>query len=62
VCELIAMFGVGRCLLASNFPVDSLCTDFDTLYSGFKAIVADLPHQDRRKLFHDNAVRIYRPA
>ena len=62
VGELIAIFGVERCLFASNFPVDSVCADFHTIYSGFMAMVTDLPQQDRRKLFHDNAVRIYRPA
>jgi predicted TIM-barrel fold metal-dependent hydrolase len=56
----IAIFGVDRCMFASNFPVDSLCADFDTIFTGFKSIVADLSHADQLKLFHDNAVRIYR--
>jgi predicted TIM-barrel fold metal-dependent hydrolase len=60
VRDTIAIFGIDRCMFASNFPVDSLCADFDTIFSGFKAIVADLDHDDQLKLFHDNAVRIYR--
>jgi predicted TIM-barrel fold metal-dependent hydrolase len=40
--------------------VDSLVGSFDTIYSGFKEATADLPHADRIKLFHDNAIRIYR--
>jgi predicted TIM-barrel fold metal-dependent hydrolase len=55
----IAIFGVERCMFASNFPVDGLCADFDTIFTGFKTIVADLSHADQLKLFHDNAVRIY---
>jgi predicted TIM-barrel fold metal-dependent hydrolase len=47
-------------MFASNFPVDSLVGSFDTIFSGFKAIVADLPEAQQRALFHDNAVRIYR--
>jgi predicted TIM-barrel fold metal-dependent hydrolase len=34
--------------------------DFDTIYAGFKAIVADLGAADQAALFHDNAVRFYR--
>jgi predicted TIM-barrel fold metal-dependent hydrolase len=60
VRETIAIFGVDRCMFASNFPVDSLVGDFDTIFRGFKAIVRDFPPADRAKLFHDNAVRIYR--
>jgi predicted TIM-barrel fold metal-dependent hydrolase len=62
VRTILALFGVERCLFASNFPVDSLCASFDTIYAGFKRIVAALPATDQRKLFHDNAARLYRIA
>ncbi len=58
--DLIEAFGPDRSLFASNFPVEGLCGSFDTIYSGFKAATADLPQADRVKLFHDNAIRIYR--
>ena len=60
VRDAIANFGVERCMFASNFPVDGLCATFDAIYSGFKAIVRDLPAADQRRLFHGNAIRIYR--
>ena len=60
--DTIEIFGPDRCLFASNFPVDGLCGSFDTIYSGFKQATADLPQADRLKLFHDNAIRIYRLA
>jgi predicted TIM-barrel fold metal-dependent hydrolase len=60
VRDAIRIFGVDRCMFASNFPVDSLCADFDTIFSGFKAIVANLGRPEQLQLFHDNAVRIYR--
>jgi len=60
VRDAIGIFGIERCLFASNFPVDGLCAAFDTIYAGLKAIVADLDPADQRRLFHDNAVRIYR--
>jgi predicted TIM-barrel fold metal-dependent hydrolase len=62
VRDAIGIVGVERCLFASNFPVDSLVGSFDAIFSGFKAIVADLPSAVQRKLFRDNAMRIYRIA
>jgi predicted TIM-barrel fold metal-dependent hydrolase len=60
VLTTIELFGTDRCLFASNFPVDSVCASFDTIFDGFKAITAGLPEGDRRKLFRDNAMREYR--
>lgn len=60
VLTTIDIFGVDRCMFASNFPVDGLCGDLGTIFSGYKAITADFSEADRRKLFHDNAMRIYR--
>ncbi len=62
VRQTIEVFGVDRCMFASNFPVDGLCASFDEIYTGFKIITADFGEADRRKLFHDNAMRYYRPA
>ena len=60
VNDAIAIFGVERCMFASNFPVDRLCGDFATIMGGFMAIVSDFTDADQRRLFHDNAVRFYR--
>ncbi|MEM8948233.1 MAG: amidohydrolase family protein [Pseudomonadota bacterium] len=62
VRDAISMFGTNRCMFASNFPVDGLCADFRTIFSGFMAITADMSTDERRKLFYDNAMRIYRLA
>lgn len=58
--DAIAIFGVERCLFASNFPVDGLAGTFAEIFTGFAQAVADRPREERGKLFHDNAVRIYR--
>lgn len=55
----IEMFGVERCMFASNFPVDSLCGTFDQIYDGFLEILSDMNEVDQRRLFHDNAVEFY---
>jgi predicted TIM-barrel fold metal-dependent hydrolase len=59
VVTTIELFGADRCMFASNFPVDGLCATFDEIYSGFRAIVRDFSADEQRKLFHDNAMRIY---
>jgi len=59
VLTAIETFGVARAMFASNFPVDGLCASFDTIFGGFREIVADFTASEQRALFHDNAVRIY---
>lgn len=59
VLRAIEIFGIGRAMFASNFPVDGLCASFDEIYSGFREIVRDFSPLEQRSLFHDNAVRIY---
>ncbi len=60
VLETIDIFGIGRCMFASNFPVDSLRVSYDQMFRDFKRITGTLAQSDRRKLFHDNASRFYR--
>jgi predicted TIM-barrel fold metal-dependent hydrolase len=60
VRDTIAIFGIDRCMFASNFPVDRLCADFDTIFSGFKTIVADLSQAEQTSLFCANALKFYR--
>ena len=58
--DAIEIFGVDRCMFASNFPVDGVCGSFETIFNGYKQATADLSRADRVKLFHDNAIHIYR--
>ena len=60
VRDTIAIFGAARCMFASNFPVDGLCGTLDTIFAGFKAIVADLPEPEQALLFRDTARAVYR--
>ena len=62
VLQTIEAFGVSRCMFASNFPVDKLFSNFDTLYAAFHEITASFSFEERRMLFHDNAARYYRLA
>jgi len=58
--EAIAIFGIERCMFATNFPVDKLFSSFDAILGAFKEIVRDCSYDEKRALFHDNAERYYR--
>jgi predicted TIM-barrel fold metal-dependent hydrolase len=60
VLTTLELFGTPRAMFASNFPVDGLRASFDSIYSGFDNVTQHLSAAERRALFHDNAVRIYR--
>ena len=60
VLETIEVFGIERCLFASNFPVDKLFSGYATVWNAFDQITAGFSADERRALFHDNAVRVYR--
>ncbi len=55
----IEAFGAGRCMFASNFPVDGLHTTLDGLWSTYDAVTAGLGDDDRDLLFAGTAARIY---
>jgi len=60
VLTAIELFGIERAMFASNFPVDGLCASFSEIYSGFDEITRGFSDAERRALFYETAVRIYR--
>jgi predicted TIM-barrel fold metal-dependent hydrolase len=60
VLDTVSIFGIDRCMFASNFPVDGMCASFETIYKGFASIVSGFSAPQQEALFHDNARRIYR--
>jgi len=59
VLAAVEIFGIGRSMFASNFPVDGLCASFDTIVTGMREILSAFTAGEQRAFFHDNAVRIY---
>lgn len=59
VRDALSIFGIERCMFASNFPVDSVVVTLDALFSGFKQMVAERSPRERLALFHDNAAALY---
>ncbi len=49
-------FGAGRCMFGSNFPVDSLSSDYATLVEAYEALV---PEDAKAAVFGGTAARFY---
>ena len=62
VRDTIDIFGVDRCMFASNFPPDSCVADYDTIVSTLLSILSDLSGEERDRIFYANAEAIYRPV
>jgi predicted TIM-barrel fold metal-dependent hydrolase len=62
VQEAIAIFGIERCLFATNFPVAGLRIDYDTLVRSLSRMMADRSPADRERFFWRNAAAFYRLA
>ncbi|MDX1377125.1 MAG: amidohydrolase family protein [Burkholderiales bacterium] len=60
VLEAIELFGVERCMFASNFPVDGLRVAFARMFDDFERMTDGVSAAERMLLFHDNAARFYR--
>jgi len=60
VGETLELFGAGRCIWGSNFPIEKLWTDYASVVNAIKAALAPRPEAERRAVLHDNAVRLYR--
>ena len=55
----IELFGVGRCMFESNFPVDKRCASYAVLWNAFKRIARDYSAAEKAALFKDTACRVY---
>ena len=60
VRDAISIFGIERCMFASNFPVAGLRIDYDTLVRSVARMIADFPSADRDRFFRKNAEAFYR--
>ena len=60
VLHCIETFGVERSLFATNWPVDSLWSDYDTIVNAYDEITADFTDSERRAMFSANTERLYR--
>ena len=52
-------FGTDRVIFASDWPVCTLISTLREWVEALRTIVSSWTEADQRKLFHDNAVRVY---
>ncbi|WP_422050600.1 amidohydrolase family protein [Shimia sp.] len=57
VAECLAQFGASRVMFGSNFPVDSLSSDYATLADAMRELV---PEADHEEVFGGTAAKFYR--
>lgn len=60
IFEALELFGAGRAMFASNFPVDKAMASYTRLWRAYAALVADLSDDERRRLLRGNAEQFYR--
>ena len=56
----LEIFGPDRCLFESNFPVDKVSCSYNVLWNSFKLLTKDYSADEKAKLYHDTAARVYR--
>jgi len=55
----IECFGIERCMMESNFPVDRNSLSYHVLFNGLKKIVLDFSDDEKHQLFQLTAERVY---
>ena len=58
--ETVALFGAGRCLFGSNFPIEKLWTSYADLIAAHRAAAASLSAADQHSIFAGTARQTYK--
>lgn len=56
---LLDTFNINQLLFASNFPVDKVVADSNTLMNGFYNALSNLTHSDINQIFYTNTKNLY---
>jgi predicted TIM-barrel fold metal-dependent hydrolase len=62
VHEAVAIFGAGRCLFGSNFPIGKLWTSYGALLDAYRDAARPLAPKEQQAILHDTAMSVYRIA
>ncbi len=60
VGDTVALFGAGRCLFGSNFPIEKLWTSYGALVEAYRRAIASLPPEEQAAILGGTASRVYR--
>ena len=58
--ECVEMFGVGRCLFGSNYPIEKIWSPYNPIVGAFCEAIAGLTKKDQMAIMRENALRLYR--
>ncbi len=58
--ETVELFGPGRCMFGSNFPIEKLWTTYEEVARVTTECLARLSADEQRAVLHDTAARVYR--
>jgi predicted TIM-barrel fold metal-dependent hydrolase len=62
VRETVGIFGAGRCLFGSNFPIEKLWTSYRALVGAYRDAVGRFTPKKQQAILHDTAMSVYRIA
>jgi predicted TIM-barrel fold metal-dependent hydrolase len=60
VGECLRLFGSTRCMFGSNFPIEKIWTDYETLFGAYLQVLAGYSAEVREDVFGKTAARLYR--
>jgi len=60
VLHCLEAFGVDRCMFGTNWPVDSMFSDYKTLVDAYRSVIQAFQPDEQEKLFSKNAESFYR--
>lgn len=60
VLDAISIFGIERCMFATNYPVAGLRFGYDTLVRAVKHMLEAFSAEEQDRFFVGNAIRFYR--
>lgn len=58
--DSIQIFGVGRTIYGSNFPLEKLHASYADLFGAYRTVLDEYSRDDQRRILHDNAAAFYR--
>lgn len=58
--ECLQLFGSSRCLFGSNFPIEKIWTDYNSLINSYQSCLNNLPPGEQKAIMGGNAASIYK--
>lgn len=58
--DSIQIFGVGRTIYGSNFPLEKLHASYEDFFAIYRKVLSEYSEAEQRAVLHDNAAKFYR--